>query len=107
MQLINQAGRTSLDEDLQLLARHAALTDRSFYAACQKIYLKVNICTQLFCLSKLSYTWERHLQGNVTGSMGVWDTFSICLSWTCSKRCGGQTEGWPIFLYVPFVKVTT
>lgn len=50
VQLLNQAGRTSLDEDLQLLARHAAPMDRSFYAACQKVYLEVGGCTRLFCL---------------------------------------------------------
>ena len=33
MQLLTQAD-TSLDEDLQLLARHAAPADRGFYANC-------------------------------------------------------------------------
>ena len=85
MQLLNQAGRTSLDEDLQLLARHAAPTDRSFYAACQRIYLKVSTFNQRFCLSLLSNTWERHLHIDATASMDVWDTCSIGLSWACSK----------------------
>ena len=40
MQLLTQAD-TSLDEDLQLLARHAAPADRGFYANCLTAYSEV------------------------------------------------------------------
>ena len=41
--MLTQPGRTSLDTDLQLLARHAAPADRDVYEKCLKMYREV--CT--------------------------------------------------------------
>ncbi len=53
VQLLTQPGRTSLDADLQVLARHAAPADRTLYAKCLQIYRTVCHCTMQFLLCNL------------------------------------------------------
>lgn len=60
LQMLTQPGCSSLDEDLQLLAAHAAPGDRKHYATCRTVYLKViwfvynSFCTEnLECATNL------------------------------------------------------
>ncbi len=48
MQLLTQPGRTTLDADLQVLARHAAPADRNLYAKCLQSYRAVCSRNMLF-----------------------------------------------------------
>ncbi len=50
MQILTWPGRTSLDADLQVLARHAAPADRRVYVKCLRMYRAVCPAPSASCL---------------------------------------------------------